>query len=34
MPDPTPDVNYTAAQTAAPTPETDVGWARQAQARS
>ena len=33
VPDPTPNANYTATHNDAPTPETDPGWAKQAQAR-
>ena len=33
VPDPTPNANYTASRNDAPTPETDAGWKKQAEAR-
>jgi hypothetical protein len=33
VPDPTPNAHYTVAGNDLPTPETDAGWAKQAQAR-
>jgi hypothetical protein len=33
VPDPTPNANYTASMNDAPTPETDAGWKKQAEAR-
>jgi hypothetical protein len=33
VPDPTPNAHYTLAGLELPTPETDEGWAKQAQAR-